>query len=97
LILSDALQGVNPITQFFQGPNHANVSSVDLSSFAEDANHDESTKDSSSLKEEYMDDITENNVGGIAKNDSAMILAMYPVLIKTLICHFAKFELIFAL
>jgi len=57
--------GVNPITQFFQGPNHANVSSVDLSSFAEDANHDESTKDSSSLKEEYMDDITENNVGGV--------------------------------
>lgn len=57
--------GVNPITQFFQGATHVNVSSVDLSSFAEDANHDESTKDLCSLKEEYMDDITENNIGDI--------------------------------
>jgi len=38
---------------------------VDLSSFSEDANHDESTKDSSNLKEEYMADITENNVRGV--------------------------------
>lgn len=57
--------GVNPITQFFQGANHINVSSMDLSSVAEDANHDESTKDSFSLNEEYMDDITENNVRGV--------------------------------
>lgn len=57
--------GVNQITQFFQGPNHTNVSSMDMSSVAEDANHDESTKDSFSLNEEYMDDITENNVRGV--------------------------------
>eukprot|EP01018_Ginkgo_biloba_P029357 Gb_31130 [translate_table: standard] len=57
------LNGVNPITRFFPGPNRIANLSADLSSFGQDPSHDEDTsKDLYKVGEDYLDESNKNSV-----------------------------------
>ncbi|XP_059065820.1 DNA polymerase eta isoform X2 [Cryptomeria japonica] len=57
--------GVNPITRFFPGSTSISDSSADLHLSAKDLNHDETTQDKKSLREEYVEEIAEDSTTGL--------------------------------